>query len=80
MYEKSNYKTKKKGCEEGKLITVELTQRELDMYHIDLPNVPYANEDRTVYNTDSNTYNADNNIIIIIIIIINIVIIITYNI
>jgi len=52
------------------LITVELTQRELDMYHIDLPNVPYANEDRTVYNTDSNTYNADNNIIIILIILI----------
>lgn len=61
---------------------VELTQRELDMYHIDLPNASYANEDRTVYHTDSNTYNADNNIIIIIIILIinNIVIIITYNI
>lgn len=32
-------------------LTVKLTQRELDMYHIDLPNVPHANEDRTVYKT-----------------------------
>lgn len=42
-------------------MTIESTQRELDIYHIDLPNKPHANENRTVYNTGSETYNFNSN-------------------
>lgn len=57
-------------------MTIESTQRELDIYHIDLPNKTHANENRTVYNTGSEKHTFL--ILIIIIIIIMLIIIYIY--